>query len=77
MKYLSSTFPVEDHWYPKEPLAQAKVDEYLHWQHVNTRLQCAMYFQVCKLFENHPKKSHLNYLLDPMVDSYTDSRTSK
>ena len=26
-------------------VGQARVDEYLHWQHLNTR-QCAMYFRV-------------------------------
>ena len=37
LKYLANTHSVEDHWYPKEPLAQARVDEYLSWQHANTR----------------------------------------
>ena len=28
---------VADHWYPKESQAQARVDEYLEWQHLGTR----------------------------------------
>ncbi|CAG4971131.1 unnamed protein product [Colias eurytheme] len=32
--------------YPIESKAQARVDEYLEWQHVGLRLHCAMYFRV-------------------------------
>lgn len=46
LRYITNVFDVDSHWYPKDPLAQQKVEEYLHWQHTNTRLQCAMYFQV-------------------------------
>merc|ERR1712210_250213 len=35
---------VADHWYPKESQAQARVDEYLEWQHLGTRFHCANYF---------------------------------
>jgi len=35
---------VADHWYPQGSKAQARVDEYLEWQHLNTRLFCAEYF---------------------------------
>jgi len=45
LRYITNVFDVDSHWYPKDPLAQQKVEEYLHWQHTNTRLQCAMYFQ--------------------------------
>jgi glutathione S-transferase len=37
LRYLTNTHKVADHWYPKEPLAQARIDEYLSWQHANTR----------------------------------------
>jgi Glutathione S-transferase len=30
MTYLASVFPVEDHWYPKDPIQRAKIDLYLH-----------------------------------------------
>jgi glutathione S-transferase len=36
---------IADHWYPSDPLVRARVDEYLEWQHANTRFNCAMYFQ--------------------------------
>lgn len=45
LKYLSKAFNVEPKWYPDDLIGQQKVDEYLHWQHLNTRLSCAMYFQ--------------------------------
>ena len=35
---------VADHWYPKDSQAQARVDEYLEWQHLGTRMNCAGYF---------------------------------
>jgi len=43
-RYLSREFKMDDHWYPSESKKQAKVDEYLEWQHLNTRLHCAAYF---------------------------------
>lgn len=46
MRYLAREFPVADHWYPRDSRRQARVDEYLEWQHNNTRFHCAMYFQV-------------------------------
>lgn len=35
----------DDHWYPNDNKSRAMIDEYLEWQHNNTRLGCAMYFQ--------------------------------
>lgn len=45
LRYLAREKGVDDHWYPNDSKLQAKVDEYLEWQHVNTRLFCAMFFQ--------------------------------
>ena len=33
MRYLASTREIADHWYPKDVQGQARVDEYLEWQH--------------------------------------------
>ncbi|KAL1514246.1 hypothetical protein ABEB36_003533 [Hypothenemus hampei] len=44
--YLSREYRnlVPDYLYPSDSKAQARVDEYLNWQHMNTRLCCASYF---------------------------------
>jgi glutathione S-transferase len=48
-RYLMDTIPaIPEHFYPKEPRARALVDEYLEWQHNNTRLGCGMLFQITK-----------------------------
>lgn len=47
LRYLCQRYPdhVADHWYPKDLQKQARVDTYMEWQHANTRLPCAMFFQ--------------------------------
>lgn len=45
VRYLCRELKLPDHWYPQDSRLQAKVDEYLEWQHNNTRIFCAMYFQ--------------------------------
>ena len=44
-RYLAREKSVADHWYPSDSKAQAKVDEYLEWQHLNTRWLCRAYFR--------------------------------
>ncbi|XP_062550797.1 glutathione S-transferase theta-3-like [Armigeres subalbatus] len=43
LRYLTREFAVPDHWYPRDSRRRARVDEYLEWQHSNTRLHCASY----------------------------------
>ncbi|XP_060083378.1 glutathione S-transferase theta-1-like [Ylistrum balloti] len=46
LKYLALKHNVPDHWYPRSDLqAQARVDEYMNYQHLNTRYNCGMIFQ--------------------------------
>ncbi|WAR03517.1 GSTT1-like protein [Mya arenaria] len=46
LRYLSCKYNLPEHWYPRNDLLkQARIEEYLHWQHLNTRLQAAMVFQ--------------------------------
>lgn len=33
-----------DHWFPKNSNAQARVDEYLEWQHLNMRINATYFF---------------------------------
>lgn len=35
---------IADHWYPKDIQQRGAIDEYLEWQHVNTREACSYYF---------------------------------
>ncbi|XP_038220748.1 glutathione S-transferase theta-1-like [Zerene cesonia] len=46
IRYLSRENIIPKSLYPPESKAQARVDEYLEWQHVGLRLHCAMYFRV-------------------------------
>ncbi|XP_053993206.1 glutathione S-transferase theta-3-like isoform X1 [Hylaeus volcanicus] len=45
LRYITREFNTPDHWYPKDSKSQVKVDEYLEWHHLNTRLHCASYFR--------------------------------
>ncbi|XP_015922700.2 glutathione S-transferase theta-1 isoform X1 [Parasteatoda tepidariorum] len=45
IRYLSREYKILDNWYPKDSKRQAKVDEYLEWQHLNTRLFGSMIFR--------------------------------
>ena len=42
LTYLHSTKACEDHWYPRNPQARARVDCYLHWHHSNLRALAAL-----------------------------------
>lgn len=56
-RYICREFKVNDHWYPSDSKRQAKVDEYLEWQHLNTRLHCSSYFLAAflnPLMQNRP-----------------------
>ena len=44
-RYLAAENQIEDHWYPVDVKKRALVDEYMEWQHNNTRITCAMFFQ--------------------------------
>jgi glutathione S-transferase len=37
MRYIASTRDTADHWYPKDALKRARVDEWLDWHHLNLR----------------------------------------
>lgn len=43
VRYVSREYGLNEEFYPKDSKQQALVDEYLEWQHNNTRLFCAMY----------------------------------
>lgn len=43
-RYLASRNKIDDQWYPKNDQIRGRIDEYLEWQHVNTRQTCSQYF---------------------------------
>lgn len=52
----------EDNWYPVDVKKRALVDEYMEWQHNNTRMTCAMFFQT-KWLIPLMSGSELNYFI--------------
>ncbi|XP_034832380.1 glutathione S-transferase theta-1-like [Maniola hyperantus] len=46
IKYLSRENLIPNSLFPKESKSQARVDEFLEWQHIGLRIHCAMYFRV-------------------------------
>ena len=46
LKYLCNKYHVADHWYPSEIQRRARVDEYLAWQHWNTRMYGSAVFRI-------------------------------
>ncbi|XP_053678331.1 glutathione S-transferase theta-1-like [Anopheles nili] len=44
-RYLCREYTVEPHWYPaNDTVRQARIDEYLSWQHLNLRADVSLYF---------------------------------
>jgi glutathione S-transferase len=41
--YLARRYRTPDHWFPKDPQLQARVNAYLHWHHLNLRYGCGYY----------------------------------
>ncbi|KAG5875136.1 hypothetical protein JTB14_018679 [Gonioctena quinquepunctata] len=45
LRYLTREYPIDECWYPKDSKIRARVDEFLEWQHLNTRLNCVTFFR--------------------------------
>uniref|UniRef100_A0A1I8P7V0 glutathione transferase n=1 Tax=Stomoxys calcitrans TaxID=35570 RepID=A0A1I8P7V0_STOCA len=45
LRYLSAKGKIPEHLYPKNVVEQARVDEFLEWQHITLRITCALYFR--------------------------------
>ncbi|KAM4049092.1 glutathione S-transferase theta-1-like [Anomaloglossus baeobatrachus] len=46
LQYLANKYKTPDHWYPSDLQKRARVDEYLAWQHTNTRPHAARVFWI-------------------------------
>ncbi|EEB17125.1 GSTD1-5 protein, putative [Pediculus humanus corporis] len=44
IRYLARKYNVDDHWYPKDIEKQARVDEFLEWQHMSERIPLSLFF---------------------------------
>lgn len=44
LRFLCERLGLADHWYPREPHARARVDEYLDWHHSHTRRGVPYFF---------------------------------
>ncbi|GJQ65459.1 GstT1 [Trypoxylus dichotomus] len=44
LKYLAKTRNIKGNYYPQDAQIQARIDEYLEWQHLNVRFICSLYF---------------------------------
>lgn len=67
---------IPDHWYPKDLKSRALVDEYLEWQHNNTRITCALYFQskwLLPLMTGKPPKESTLSMLQGQMEKSLDS----
>ncbi|KAM3940310.1 glutathione S-transferase theta-1-like [Leptodactylus fuscus] len=48
LRYLVQKYNTPDHWYPSDLQKRARVDEYLAWQHTNTRPHgCRVFWVKC------------------------------
>ncbi|CAH1405488.1 unnamed protein product [Nezara viridula] len=73
LRYLVREKNLPDHWYPKDSLAQARVDEYLEWQHVGLRIHLAMFVRVKKLFPMMTGKPPASNLLERSLKETVNS----
>ncbi|RDD38045.1 Glutathione S-transferase theta-1 [Trichoplax sp. H2] len=47
IQYLAEKYSTPDHWYPRDPVRRARVDEFLSWHQTNTRLNAGgLFFNV-------------------------------
>ncbi|PIO23484.1 hypothetical protein AB205_0139210, partial [Aquarana catesbeiana] len=77
LRYLVQKYDTPDHWYPSDLQKRARVDEYLAWQHTNTRPNGCRVFWVkvvasgVPVFEQRPKleawKQRVEEALGPEV----------
>ncbi|KAM8961983.1 glutathione S-transferase theta-1-like [Pelodytes ibericus] len=68
--YLTRKFNTPDHWYPSDLQKRARVDEYLAWQHTNTRPHGSKVFwakRISKLLTGQEASSEK---LDPILADF-------
>ncbi|KAM6930859.1 glutathione S-transferase theta-1a [Xenentodon cancila] len=73
LKYLVHKCSLADHWFPADLQQQARVNEYLSWQHLNLRAHCSKVFLLRALYPfimgSEPTKERMDVALEDMKQS--------
>nr|APX61052.1 putative glutathione S-transferase theta class member 2 [Leptinotarsa decemlineata] len=76
LRYLAREYSIDDHWYPKESKEQARIDEFLEWQHLNLRLNCLTFFRTTWILPLktgvHPTEEKVSGDKKALLKSLTD-----
>ncbi|EDV22041.1 uncharacterized protein TRIADDRAFT_59618 [Trichoplax adhaerens] len=78
LQYLAEAFSTPDHWYPSEMKKRARINEYLHWHHLNARCNAGLlvimnyiytpYFYNQKVSEEEKKASIVS--MERVLDTF-------
>lgn len=72
MNYLADKHE-KNQLYPKDPKERARVDEYLHWQHLNLRMTGSMVFQSKIIIPQMTKKPVDQKALEKWIKKWHES----
>ncbi|XP_077330906.1 glutathione S-transferase theta-1-like [Lithobates pipiens] len=71
LRYLVQKYDTPDHWYPSDLQKRARVDEYLAWQHANTRPNgCRVFWVKCMtpaILGQNAESDQLNLVLAEFI----------
>ncbi|KAM9330842.1 glutathione S-transferase theta-3-like [Gastrophryne carolinensis] len=74
-RYLVNKYKTPDHWYPSDIQKRALVDEYLAWQHANTRPHGSLLYVATVMAPYAYGHALAPEKLKPLVDDYNSTLT--